>query len=353
MKIKKYLVAGLTSATILGSLVAMPVLAEESSAGVAPAGQVLRFKGGEDQGRSQGGDQGKPNPMMPGGQPGMMGRANNKKMGRPAILGTVTAISGNTITITRTNPMMRLNKSGEGDNSNTNTASPSTAPATSTTLTIDATNAKVAKAGVLATLADIVVGDTVMITGELKGTTIVAKVINDGPLANMMGDLGQGKGRGGKEGKGNGDGQEAGPNGTSPFTGSGQPVVAGSITSITGNSVVITNKGNVTYTVDVTSAKILAGDKAGTVADLKVGDMIIVQGAISGTSVTATTVLDGKPKMENVNTNTNVSGGEGDQGGQGQMGQGDNQDGGAPKPQQKPKGFFGSVGGFFGRIFGF
>ena len=73
----------------------------------------------------------------------------------------------------------------------------------------------------------------------------------------------------------------------------GQPVVTGNITSTNGDSISISNRENVTYTVDATNANIQErGIGTTTVSSLKTGDSLIVQGVVNGTSVTASTVVD-------------------------------------------------------------
>jgi len=89
--------------------------------------------------------------------------------------------------------------------------------------------------------------------------------------------------------------------------------------------VVITNKSNVTYTVDVTNAKILEGQNTVTVSSLAVGDSLVIQGTVNGNSVTASTVLDQKISTTTTGTTT--------------------------PPQHK--GFFGAIGSFFSHLFGF
>ncbi len=99
------------------------------------------------------------------------------------------------------------------------------------------------------------------------------------------------------------------------------PLVAGTISSISGNSVVITNKSNVTYTVDVTNAKIVEGQNTVTVSNIAVGDSLVVQGTVNGNSVTASSVIDQKIWNN--------------------------------KYPQQNKGFFGAIGAFFSHLFGF
>lgn len=60
----------------------------------------------------------------------------------------------------------------------------------------------------------------------------------------------------------------------------------------------VTGRDGTTYTVDVSGAKVMMGrdgaaPAAGSVSDIKVGDTVGVRGTVSGTSVSATEVMDG------------------------------------------------------------
>ena len=187
---------------------------------------------------------------------------------KPAANGTVSAVNGNTITLTSKN---------------------------GTTYSVDATNAKILKASgqtttgtsttrptpTTITVANIQVGDTLAVQGTVSGTSVTATSIFDGKFA--------GRGTGSK--------------GTHVAQG---PHVAGTVTAITGNAITVNDahgaKGStapVTYSVDATNAKITKSAGKGatpttiSVSDIQVGDMIMVRGTVSGTSVTATSIMDG------------------------------------------------------------
>jgi hypothetical protein len=68
----------------------------------------------------------------------------------------------------------------------------------------------------------------------------------------------------------------------------------GKISVISGSTLTVT-AGDKTYTVDASAAKITKGfgrqATSSTIADLKVGDMIAVSGAVSGTNITAQTIM--------------------------------------------------------------
>jgi hypothetical protein len=193
------------------------------------------------------------------GQPGEIG-----------IAGTVTAVNGTTITVSGKNK--------------------SDAP--TVVYTINAASATVKKDDVASTVSGIAVGDMVRIEGTVSGTTVTATIIVDGrtPAPSMP-------------------------------QGNGQPIVGGTVTAVSGNTITITNKSNVSYTIDATSATFIKNGAVGTLSSIAVGDSIVAQGTVNGTSVTAVSVTD----QGAVQTSTTPG----------------------------PKGFFGSVGSFFAHLFGF
>ena len=244
--------------------------------------------------------------MAPGhsGQPGQDGRGLGMMGGqRPAAMGTVTAISGNSITIA----------SHQGFGSTTST----------TTYIVDASNATVKKNNATSSVSAIVVGDRIAVQGTVSGTSVIATTIFDG-IGPMMGGRGDGAGKNPRPGT---------ASSTPPFVGNGQPVVAGSVTAVSGNTLTVTTATNVVYTVDATNAKILQVSNTVALSSVTVGEKVVVQGAINGTSVVATTVIDQKAPQ---NTPQGGEQGQGQENGQG-----------------KPQSFFGNIGGFFKHLFGF
>lgn len=110
--------------------------------------------------------------------------------------------------------------------------------------------------------------------------------------------------------------------------GNGEPVVGGSVTAIGSSTLTITNKAGATYTVDTSDATVhKKGDATSGTSSINVGDNVIVQGAVNGTSVTASSVID----------------------------QGDNSRGGGAMGSVGLGigAFFGGIGNFFHRLFGF
>jgi hypothetical protein len=72
----------------------------------------------------------------------------------------------------------------------------------------------------------------------------------------------------------------------------------GIVSSISGTTIVIgeeSNEGGASYTVDASKATVTNNGAAATLADIKVGDKVFVQGSVNGTSVTATSVSLGHP----------------------------------------------------------
>ena len=78
-----------------------------------------------------------------------------------------------------------------------------------------------------------------------------------------------------------------------------KPGVGGTVTAVSGNTITITTtnpktKATSTYTVDASAAAITK-DMTVSVGDIKVGDTIMADGTVNGTSVAATAIHDGNP----------------------------------------------------------
>lgn len=273
------------TALVAGSAVAMAML----MSGVAFADTTQPQQGeGWGMGRGHG--------------PGMMQRA-------PGVFGTVSAISGATITVQGHAPGSQAQSSGAN---------------TDTTYTVDASNATVTKDGTTSSVGSIAVGDTVRVEGTVSGTNVAATEIHDGlpPRRGMMGE------------KRGWDGASTTPRGFgmmgAAIQGNGQPVVGGTVTGVSGNTVSITNKSNVSYSIDASGATITKAGATTTIASVQVGDAVLAQGAINGTNVTASSIIDhGAAQQPNA--------------------------GSGSTQQQGPMmgGFFGRIGGFCRNLFGF
>lgn len=217
-----------------------------------------------------------------------MHMGDDMRNGMRAIFGTVSAVNGSTITVS--------SKSMVKDSS--------TIPVT-TTYTVNTTSSTVVdKNTATSAVSAITVGDTVMIEGTVTGTTVTATKIHDGIMAKGVVKKMDNKDE------------------ISVLEGNGQPIIGGTVTAVSGNTVTITNKSNVAYTVDVTNAKITKSGTVAAASNIAVGDELIAQGTINGNSVAAVNVVDSAKISSNVN-------------GKGHSG------------------FLGAIGSFFSRIFGF
>ncbi len=203
---------------------------------------------------------------------------------RPGISGTVSAINENTITVT--------------DRKNV-------------VYSVDASGASIDKNGTSSSISNIAIGDKVMVFGTVNGNSVTATSIRD--ILNG----------GGRRGPGSND--------TFNIQGNGQPLVSGTITSINGETINITNKSNVSYVIDASNAKFLKGNSSSTISGFAVGDSVVVQGTVNGNSISASSIIG-------VN---NQNGGSMPQ------------DNGKSPVKNVGRGFFGGIFGFFQRIFGF
>jgi hypothetical protein len=190
-----------------------------------------------------------------------------------AVVGTVSSISGNTLTVA-------------------SKAKPNSA---TTTYIVDASSAAVTKGGKTVAISSIYVGDTVQVQGIVNGTSVKATAIKDAGV---------------------------------PVTiqGNGQPIVAGKVTAISGNTITVAaNDGGIIYTIDASNAKIIVGNQSSTISSVSIGDNVIVQGTVNGTSVAASSIID-KKALSNSNSEGKNEG---------------------------MKGFFGGMMNFFKNLFGF
>lgn len=280
---KKYTAGLAIAATVTTLAIALPAFAQTSvnaSATVGAQAQTGGMHNGAWQGRGPGGI----------GAPGQM------KGMKPAVFGTVTAVNGTTLTVA---------SRGFGKD------------AATTTYSVNASNTTVMKNNATSTLSSVAVNDRVVVEGTVSGTNVTATMIRDG-IPMMM------RGRGPTGTANGGTGQ------TPPFKGNGEPVVAGTVSAVTGNSITITTSSNTSYTIDATSAAVTKGNASSTVSAVAVGDYVVAQGTVNGNSVTASTILDQQARPASA---TNGNG-----------------------PKSGPAmggGVFGMIGSFFKKIFGF
>jgi hypothetical protein len=206
------------------------------------------------------------------------------------IFGKVTAVNGSTITVTSLN---------RDKNATTQT---------STIYVVNASGATVDKNTSASTIASVVVGDSIFVEGKVDGTNVTATKIHDGVMA---------KG-------GQGDIHGNGSVGANIPDGNGQPIIGGTVTAVNGNTITITNKSNVSYTIDATSAKVTKSGTTAVVSNISVGDTLVAQGTVNGTSVSAVNIVD-----SGATASATASG------------------------SVQSHGFFGMIGSFFSKLFGF
>src|ERR1035437_5084607 len=190
--------------------------------------------------------------------------------------------------------------------------------------TINATNATVRKGNATTTVSSIAVGDMIAVQGTVTNTNVIATTIFDG----VTGRIGiNGNGDNGNLGK-NGQNDQGRATSTPPILGNGQPIVAGTVSVVSGNTLTVTTASNVTYTVTIASStNILQGKNTIALSSIVVGNKVLVQGTVNGTSIAASTVID--------QSGVPIAG---------------------DKPAQnkgQSKGFFGGIGQFFMHMFGF
>jgi len=230
----------------------------------------------------------------------MIGQTRQMPMMRSGIAGTVTAVSGTSLTVTGRSFVQN---------------------AATTTYSVDASAATVRKDNATSTVASIATGDMVFIQGPVTGTSIKASAIFDGKVGTMRG-----------YGTGTKDGQWPGPMGTgregsttAPFQGNGQPVIAGTVSAVNGSSLTVATKSGTTYTVDISSvSKVVRNGSTILPAAIGVGDSVVVQGAVNGSVVSASAILDSQAVAST-----------------------------SPSQSDKQQGFFGAIGRFFSKMFGF
>jgi len=204
---------------------------------------------------------------------------------RSGVFGTVTAVSGSTITV-------------QGK-----TFARGTLVNNGASYTVNAGAAIIDKNRTAITVAGISVGDTIMAEGTVSGSVVTATRIHDGITV---------KGTQGDDRKDNG--------GATIPDGNGQPVVGGTVTAVSGNTITFTNKSNVSYTADVTNAKIIKNGSVAAASTIAVGDTVLAQGTINGSSVVAVTFIDSAKASQDENNSS--------------------------------FGFFGVIGHFFAHLFG-
>ncbi len=173
------------------------------------------------------------------------GESDNSNMS--GVFGTVMSVSGNTFTLSP-----RTNRGGSS-------------PAA---YTVDASQAEIIKSGASASLANIMVGDSVTVMGVVNGANVTAISIRDGGTQGQRA-------------------QASLPHGND------QSVISGSITAVSGLTLTVTDKNGIIYTVDATKSEIKKKNVPSHLSSVVLGDAVVVQGVVNGVSVVASTVMDG------------------------------------------------------------
>ncbi len=71
------------------------------------------------------------------------------------------------------------------------------------------------------------------------------------------------------------------------------PSVFGTVSAVNGTTLTVTDsRTNTTYTVDASNATVTKNGSASSLGNVSVGDTVMVQGTVNGTSVTASSVID-------------------------------------------------------------
>lgn len=166
------------------------------------------------------------------------GNWNNLK---PGVIGTVTAVSGTTLTVRAMNGM---------------------------TYSVETVNAKFQKdKNTAITIANIAVNDSVIIQGTVNGTSVSATNVFDVETYVQKIETKY------------------------------KPDVSGKVTAVNGMQITVLATNGTTYVVDGTNAKFRTpkdevASSQYTWSNIKVGDTVWIKGAISGTTVNATSIVD-------------------------------------------------------------
>ncbi|MEI7777030.1 MAG: hypothetical protein WCI52_00230 [bacterium] len=138
-----------------------------------------------------------------------------------------------------------------------------------TTYTIDASAAKIIKSGsATTTISDIVVGDKILVKGNISGTNVSAETITDNKSKNTK----------------NTNWSKAPKGFHAEFNG-----IIGKVSYINGTTISVSvykKNATTTYTVDASNV---------TISNIQVGDTIIVRGSVTGTSVIAKSIVESLP----------------------------------------------------------
>jgi len=145
--------------------------------------------------------------------------------------------------------------------------------------------------------------------------------------------------------------------------------VFGTVASIDGTTLTVISKGfgqntaTTTYTVDVSNATVMENNATSSVSNINVGDTVMVQGTVSGTNVTATTIRDGVVQKPGTMSGSQFKAGTRPVGNGGSTASGttssqmnnqmNSNNASSSQSQGFISSFFGSIGQFFKNLFHF
>jgi len=201
--------------------------------------------------------------------------------GRRGTIGTLQSIDGSTLTVATFN---------RGGGNGAQTGNAGAAGGTTTVITNGSTKFYKIVSGAL---GDIKVGDRVTATGTPAGTNVVtaARVSDTGTMTAFGGPGGGGAGRSFRNNN-NGSTPPSNPNGgTRPDPNS---FANGTVKSISGTTLTVTDTSGATKTVDTTGSTAFSVLKPVSINDLQTGQAIVVGGKTnSDGTVTANNVVQG------------------------------------------------------------
>ena len=195
----------------------------------------------------------------PGGQGGFGGGQGGGPRGGGGVFGTIKAIDGPSLTVT------------------TNDGS---------TETVTTTRATTTTRAVAAALSDVKIGDQVVVMGTGTTTIAATSITDTGTNAATAAPAGAGQ-AGGSRANGGG-----GPPGGGPF-GAGGELIAGTVAQVGSGALTVTESSGTTVAVKTSSSTTVTTVETIDVADLAVGQSVIVRGTTSNGTVTATAIETG------------------------------------------------------------
>lgn len=259
--LRTWLIAGVVAAVVaIATVVAIDVFGKSSSATNTAAS---------------------PNPTV-GASTSGYGAATRPGL-RNGIVGTVTGISGTTLTL-QAAPVQTFG-AGAGPGRSPDSPSVNDRPSTVTVKTTSQTH--IAKTSI-GKVGDLSTGDTVLVSGTMTNGGLAASRIVQTPGRSGNGQAGPAGGRG--------RGSYPGRSGT-PGSGGGstESFVVGKIASIDGTSMVVDAGDGKKENISTDGNTVVTVTKQVAFSTIAKGDRIRVVGSIDGTKMTATSIILGAP----------------------------------------------------------